>query len=182
MQIYKKGIPKQKPQSNSQLGSAVPPLVQSVSQVPLQNLSETRLDCSNGRLAYANNNDGTVNVKMEPESSSPVPVEEADHYAGYEEFDHEMRDGGVNEEIGEQFDLNNYIEKISDGANIGKFKCNICGYVSSRKGTRVDVKRHLKSIHFPGVFEYSCDQCEKNFDIYNKLRKHRQDHHSNMKK
>ena len=104
----------QKPQSNSQHGSAVPPLDQSASQVPLQNLSETRLDCNNGRLAYANNNDGPVNVKMEPESSSPVPVEEADHYAGYEEFDHEMRDGGINEEIGEQFDLNNYIEKISD--------------------------------------------------------------------
>ena len=105
---------------------------------------------------------------MEPESSQPVPVEEADHYAGHKEFNQEKRDGGVNEEKGEGFDLNNYIEKISDGANIGKFQCNICGYVASV----YNVKRHVESKHFPGVFEYSCDQCEENFNTKSKLQNH----------
>ena len=171
----------QKPQSNSQHGTAdaVPTLVQSASQVPLQNLSETQLNCGNGWLAYANNNDGgTVNVKMEPESSQPVPVEEADHYAGHKEFNQEKRDGGVNEEKGEGFDLNNYIEKISDGANIGKFQCNICGYVASV----YNVKRHVESKHFPGVFEYSCDQCEENFNTKSKLQNHRNYYHSSNSK
>lgn len=97
----------QKPQSNSRHGSAVPPLHQSGSQVPYQNLSETGLDCRQGWFASKNNNDGEVaNVKREPESSPMVNnmqihVEGVDHYVGYEEFNQEQGDEGVNEEIGE---------------------------------------------------------------------------------
>ena len=114
------------------------------------------------------NADESVHAKMESDSSQLVntPVE-VDQYAGHEDF---------SQEKGEGFDLNNYIEKISEGPNFGQFKCNICGYVSSQKA---NLRRHIESKHFPGLFEYSCDQCEKNFNTMTKYRNHQRRHHSN---
>ena len=123
-------------------------------------------------------------VTERPESSQMVNnmqihVEGVDHYAGYGEFNQKKRDECVNEEIGEQFDFDNYIEKISEGASVGMFKCNICGHTSALKST---VRLHVESKHFPGVAEYPCDQCEKKFNTKTKFRRHRYYHHSNKKK
>ena len=118
------------------------------------------------RAPYGANNDYTAYVKRESESrqfmnTSQGPIEEADRFAGYEE-----------RIVG--FDLNRYIEKV----NFEQFKCNICGYVSSKKD---HVRMHVENKHFPGLVEYSCDQCEKNFNTMTKYRNHRNYHHSNKK-
>ena len=100
-------------------------------------------------------------------NTSEAPVEVVDQNVGYEDF---------RQEKGDDFDLNNHIEKISKGANFGQFKCKICGYVSSQK---CNLQRHLESKHFPGLFQYSCDLCEKNFNTMTKYHNHRRHHHSN---
>ena len=90
---------------------------------------------------------------------------------------HNSAQVGLKTSIKAEVDLNNYIEKIREGANFGQFRCNICGHVSSSK---TNLRRHVESQHFPGLFEYSCDQCEKNFNTMTKYRNHRRRHHSNM--
>ena len=111
-----------------------------------------------------------MHVKGQSESSqlvntSQAIVEDVNQYAGYGDF---------NQERGQDFDLKNYIQKIG----VGVLRCNICGHVSSHK---VNLKRHVESKHFPGVFEYSCDQCEKKFNTWDKYYKHCSNHHSNKK-
>ena len=170
---YTEGNSNHLPRSNSKLQPqpSVPPLSQSATAVTL----ETPLKTEQEWLWSASENknaDEAVPDKRESESSqfvntSKASVEEVDQYAGYED---------VCQEKGEGFDLNNYIEKISEGANFGQFKCNICGYVSSQKA---NLRRHIESKHFPGLFEYSCDQCEKNFNTMTKYRNHQRRHHSN---
>ena len=170
---YTEGNSNHLPRSNSKLQPqpSVPPLSQSATAVTL----ETPLKTEQEWLWSASENknaDEAVPDKRESESSqlvntSKASVEEVDRYAVYEDF---------SQEKGEGFDLNNYIEKISEGANFGQFKCNICGYVSSQKA---NLRRHIESKHFPGLFEYSCDQCEKNFNTMTKYRNHQRRHHSN---
>ena len=136
---------------------------------------QTPLHGKQGWSSSENNNaDENVNVKRELDSSqlvntSQVPVEEVDQYAGHEVF---------SQEKGEEFDLNNHIEKIGEGVNLGKFKCNICGHVSSQKS---HVRIHVETIHFPGLVEYSCDQCEQKFNSRSKYYNHRSYHHSSKK-
>ena len=65
---------------------------------------------------------------------------------------------------GQEFDLNNYIQNIKEGVNFGKFKCSICGHVSSRKQA---AQKHVESKHFPRMFEYPCGLCEKKFNTKN---------------
>ena len=93
------------------------------------------------------------------------PIEEVEQNAGYEDF---------SQERGKGFGLDNYIEKISEG----HFQCSICGHVSSRKG---DLRKHVEAKHFPGLFEYSCDLCEKKFNTKSKYYDHRSLRHSNKK-
>jgi len=100
-------------------------------------------------------------------NTSEAPVEVVDQNVGYEDF---------RQEKGDDFDLNNHIEKISNGVNFGQFKCKICGNVSSQK---CNLQRHLESKHFPGLFQYSCDLCEKTFNTKTKYHNHRRLHHSN---
>ena len=146
-----------------------PLLPQSPAQVGLQNPMKTEQEWS--QSASENNNaDGALHVKGQSESSQLVNTsqaidEEVDQYAGYQDF---------NQEREQDFDLNNYIEKIG----VGVLRCNICGHVSSY---RANLKKHVESKHFPGVFEYSCDQCEKKFNTMEKYIGHCKRHHSNTK-
>jgi len=152
--------------SNHQPQITAPPLPKNSAQACLQTPIKTEQEWS----ASENNNNsgGAVHAKRKSEPNHLVnnlqaPVEEVDQYAGYEDF---------NQDGGDEVDLNNYIAKISEG----QFKCNICGQVSSRKG---DLRKHVENKHFPGLFEYSCDQCEKKFNTKNKYYIHRSRHNSN---
>ena len=157
--------------------TTAPPPLQLPTQVRLQTLPQTEQKWPASSSESENNSynaDGAVYVKRESESgqlmnTSQAPVEEVDQDAGYEDS---------SQEGGEGFDLNNYTEKISEGVNIGKFKCNICGHVSSRKQ---GAQKHVESKHFPGLFEYTCALCAKKFNTYNKYNQHRSRHHFNKK-
>ena len=77
--------------------------------------------------------------------------------------------------IGNEQDLHGYSRKITEGENIGKFQCKLCGKIST---TRKDSFEHVENIHFPGSYEYQCDQCDRKFDTKGKWRKHRTRVHS----
>ena len=77
---------------------------------------------------------------------------------------------------GAEHDLHGYSSKITEGENLGKFQCNLCGKIS-RDGT--NSYRHVESIHFQGSFEYECDKCDEKFDTKSKWDKHRSRVHSN---
>ena len=79
---------------------------------------------------------------------------------------------------GVEQDLDRYSSKITEGENIGKFQCNLCGKISSKRSGSF---RHVDAIHFPGSYEYQCDQCDRKFDTNNKWRHHRSSVHSSKK-
>ena len=83
-----------------------------------------------------------------------------------------------NSEIGQ--DLHEYIKKLAEGENMGKFQCTLCGKISRFKSRAV---MHVESIHFPGSYEYECDYCGEKFDTRKKWSHHQTKvHSSNSKK
>ena len=82
------------------------------------------------------------------------------------------------ENRGIEQDLHGYSSKITEGENIGKFQCNLCGKISKY---RKDSFQHVEAIHFPGSYEYQCDQCDEKFDAQNKWHIHRSRVHSSKK-
>ena len=79
-------------------------------------------------------------------------------------------------EVGQ--DLHEYIKKFAEGENMGRFQCTLCGKISRFKQRAV---MHVESIHFPGSYEYQCDQCEEKFDTRYKWLNHRNHVHSSKK-
>ena len=65
--------------------------------------------------------------------------------------------------------LHGYSSKITEG-DIRKYRCNLCGKISRDKTTSF---RHVEDIHFPGSFEYQCDQCDQKFDTKTKWYGHK---------
>ena len=82
--------------------------------------------------------------------------------------DHGMQASLENREV--EQDLHGYSSKITEGENIGKIQCNLCGKISPK---RKDSFQHVESIHFPGSYEYQCDHCDEKFDTKNKWFTHR---------
>ena len=68
-----------------------------------------------------------------------------------------------------------YVKSIPDSND---FQCGLCDYISNRPAK---VKNHLEAIHFPGVFVYSCDICEKTFSGRNAFGVHKSQVHSKKK-
>ena len=80
---------------------------------------------------------------------------------------------------GVEQDLHEYSRRITEeGENFGKFQCNLCGMISLKRSGSFE---HVESIHFPGTYEYPCDQCDEKFDTNNKWRTHRSRVHSSKK-
>ena len=90
--------------------------------------------------------------------------------------DHGMQASLENREV--EQDLHGYSSKITEGENIGKIQCNLCGKISR---FRNDSFQHVENIHFPGSYEHQCDQCDEKFDTKNKWRIHRSRVHSSKK-
>ena len=76
-------------------------------------------------------------------------------------------------------DLHRFSSKITEGENIGKFQCNLCGKISPR---RLHSFEHVEGVHFPGSYQYQCDQCDEKFDAKSKWRRHRTTVHSKSSK
>ena len=74
--------------------------------------------------------------------------------------------------------LHVYTSKITEGENIGKFQCNLCGQIRNCKSHLLE---HVEAKHFPGSYEYQCDQCDEKFDTKCKWRNHRSRVHSSKK-
>ena len=53
--------------------------------------------------------------------------------------------------------------------------CSLCTF---RNKIPAKVKNHLEGVHFPGVFIYSCDKCNKTFKGRNALGVHQSKVHS----
>ena len=77
-------------------------------------------------------------------------------------------------------ELHGYSDKLTEGENIGKFQCNLCGKISKLKSW---AWMHVESVHFPGSYQYECDadHCDEKFDAKNKLYLHRSKIHSSKK-
>ena len=94
----------------------------------------------------------------------------------------QVQDDGTQDrwEYGEEVeqDLHGYSTKLSEGEDIGKFQCNLCGNISNDKSW---AWMHVEAIHFPGSYEYQCDQCDEKFDTKQKWRNHRSRVHSSKK-
>ena len=75
-------------------------------------------------------------------------------------------------------DLHGYSSKITEGENIGKIQCNLCGKISINKWKAFE---HVEAIHFPGSYEYECDRCDRKFDTKHKWYIHRSRVHSSKK-
>ena len=62
--------------------------------------------------------------------------------------------------------LHQYIEKVANGVEVGKYMCTICGKIN---GQKIQTENHVESIHFPGTIEYPCKHCGNIFTGRNKL-------------
>ena len=90
---------------------------------------------------------------------------------------HKMENTGENGD-GVEIDLHAYSKKLTEGENIGEFQCSLCGKISNQTK---DAFRHVENIHFPGTYEYECDQCGEKFDTKNKVYQHRSLVHNSKK-
>jgi len=74
--------------------------------------------------------------------------------------------------------LQQFIEKITDGNDKGKYRCTMCGKIN---GQKIHTQNHIESIHFPGTFEYNCKHCDLSFSGRNKLYIHVNQMHKALK-
>jgi len=72
------------------------------------------------------------------------------------------------------------LQFVSKSEEDNKFLCSFCGkFKAVRKGL---VRNHIESIHFPGVFTYSCEICKKDFLGRNALAVHNSEKHPSRPK
>ena len=146
-------------------------------------------------LSLNNNSGGIAQIKEEQELFSNIQIGEAVHVEDESEtnkpfYPSKASDGLLaSDEDPEKIEhkrddmkrierrakLGGYYTKIHSGADLGKHKCSLCGHLSKRSHSMLD---HLESRHFPGMFEYSCDSCDKVFDTRKKYSNHRVREHS----
>ena len=72
-------------------------------------------------------------------------------------------------------DLDQYVKSFPNSKD---FQCGLCDFISNRAAK---VKNHLEAIHFPGVYVYSCDLCDKTFNGRNAFGVHKTTVHSKKK-
>ena len=70
-------------------------------------------------------------------------------------------------------DLGQYV--VSD-MNIKEYHCALCETFKAKLPSTV--KNHLEAIHFPGLFLYTCEICEKTLKGRNALNIHKSTMHS----
>jgi len=119
------------------------------------------------------------------EDQSLTTYQEESGYEEYEQYEEEPQFGEVNnlQGMGGEFDKAGYnfqtpeelLQFVGKCQEENKFECKVCGkFKAVRKGL---VRNHIESIHFPGVFTYSCNICEKEFQGRNALAVHNSEKH-----
>ena len=66
-----------------------------------------------------------------------------------------------------------YIARSEDSS---AWQCTICGKESAQK---VNLVKHVESVHFPDSFSHGCKYCGQTFNTKDKLYKHVQRYHKN---
>ena len=66
-------------------------------------------------------------------------------------------------------DFQEFISRVSEGPERGKFRCTLCGKVN---GQKIHTQNHIENIHFPGCNQYNCKHCGMELPNRNKLYKH----------
>jgi len=126
----------------------------------------------------------TVALAEQEDSLTTYQEEGYEEYAQYDEQYEEQHlqghDGGAGVAAGKGHpvdiqDLDQYVKSIP---NTKDYQCSMCEFVSNRPAK---VKNHLEAIHFPGVFVYSCDLCDKTFNGRNAFGVHKTTVHSKKK-
>ena len=82
--------------------------------------------------------------------------------------------GSAEIQVKEPSDLNQY---VSYDPTEEKYFCQICQKFTFR--SRYNVRNHVEAVHFPNVFSYSCDFCEKAVGSKNALSIHMTRMHKN---
>lgn len=70
-------------------------------------------------------------------------------------------------------DLGQYV--LSD-VNVKEYHCGLCDTFRAKLPSKV--RNHLEAIHFPGLFIYTCNICEKTLKGRNALNIHKSTMHS----
>ena len=71
--------------------------------------------------------------------------------------------------------LYNFIEFST--ANPNGYSCTLCGMRGERKW---HLWLHVESIHYPGIFEHTCNHCSDTFNTMGKLKGHMQKKHGSL--
>ena len=67
-------------------------------------------------------------------------------------------------------ELENYISEIYPDGGGKLWNCSLCNLLSHR--SKINVRNHIESVHFPGSFTYQCQQCGKECSSNNSLSLH----------
>ena len=67
-------------------------------------------------------------------------------------------------------DLEDYISEIYPDGGGKLWNCSICNSLSHR--SKINVRNHIESVHFPGLFTYQCPHCGKELSSNNSLSQH----------
>jgi len=124
------------------------------------------------------------------EDQSLTTYQEETGYEDYEQYDDEQQFGEVNtmqiveggvDPAGYNFESpEELLQFVGRSQEDNKFECTVCGkFKAVRKGL---VRNHIESIHFPGMFTYSCNICEKEFQGRNALAVHNSEKHPSRPK
>jgi len=98
-------------------------------------------------------------------------------YEDYGQYTDDYNGQGMEQQAGAKggdFDIRDPSELLKYVAKSdlsGKYTCGICKTFSH--AGKSHVRNHIESKHFPGVFTYECDQCEKIFSTKNGVANHR---------
>ena len=160
----------------------------------LQNYAARRLSSAppvSSQRAQNNNDKEVPQIKKEQELAvHPLGAEalllnvknrsEASQFPGdrldpAQDLRHCEGSGDADQGITNFLDFNKYISIVGEGADVGKFKCNICGQIGTLK---VTLRKHVENTHFPGQLEYSCADCDGKFDTMQKYHNHQMRKHS----
>jgi len=118
----------------------------------------------------------TGRVKVEPGAGQQMVAAGEEYQDSYQEFPEEYGEEGGE---GSQYytdtdaagvaDFQEFISRVSEGPERGKFRCTLCGKVN---GQKIHTQNHIENIHFPGCNQYNCKHCGMELPNRNKLYKH----------
>jgi len=125
--------------------------------------------------------------EVQEDSLTPYQEEE-EGYEEYGQYDDQYGQQEVDMALGQQgvqaahgpqtpSDLSKYI--ISD-QHVKQYHCSLCDSFKAKLPSKV--KNHVEAIHFPGLFVYTCDLCQKTCKGKNALNVHKSLLHNNKAK